>query len=93
MSWLSVFFRKDSVKAVLEIGKSLLKIFIGKSADYLQEVAREEVFRAEQTGKTGLEKYEIAYKNIKSRLPQIKESVINLAIEIAVNWLSATSKK
>lgn len=84
------FFRKDSVKAILEIGKKLLSIFVQKAAGELERTASEEVWKAEQTGKTGTEKYEMAYKGIKARFPELKESIINLALEIACNWLTAS---
>ena len=84
------FFRKDSVQLILEIGKKLLGIFVRKAAGELERVAREEVWKAEQSGKSGLEKYNIAYEGVKKRFPELKESVINLAIEIAVNWLTAS---
>ena len=85
------FFAKDSVKAVLKIGIKLLKAFGIAVAEKLQDVANEEVYKAELTGKDGLEKYKLALKGVRSRFPELKESALNLAIEIAVNAL--TNKK
>ena len=92
MSWLSEFFRKDSVKTILNLGLQILKLFLGKVASELQKVVQEEVSKAEASGKTGTEKYEIAYKAIKARLPQIKESLINFAIEQSVLALMAAKR-
>jgi len=92
MSWLSAFFKKDSVKAILNMGKAILKVLIGRAAENLQEVARQEVARAEATGKTGSEKYELAFKGVKSRFPEMKEAFINHAIETAVLALLSARK-
>ena len=92
MSWLSSFFRKDSVKSILNLGLQILKLFLGKVAGELQRVAQEEVAKAEASGKIGAEKYEIAFKAIKARLPQVKESLINYAIEQSVLALMAAKR-
>ncbi len=92
MSWLSSFFRKDSVKAILDAGVKILKLLIGRAAENLQTIAKEEVDRAEASGKTGTEKYEIAFKAIKARFPEMKESFINHAIETAVLALLASKR-
>ena len=84
MSWLTVFFRRDSVKVILKLGEKLLKIVLGKVASNVQEIAAQEVSRAEASGKTGVEKYEAAFKGVKARFPEMKESFINFAIETAV---------
>ena len=89
MSWLSSFFRKNSVKAILNFGKSILKIFLGEVAKDLQEIAWSEVKRAEESGKSGIEKYEAAFKAIKTRFPEIRESLVNHAIETAVLALNS----
>ena len=87
MSWFSAFFKRDTVKAFLKIGLRLLKLFLGGVAESLQAIAQDEVSRAEQSGKSGKEKYEAAFKAVKARFPELRESAINLAIEIAVNAL------
>ena len=81
------FFKQDNVKAFLAVALKLLKMVLGGVAANLQTVAREEVARAEASGKTGQEKYEDAYKAIKKRFPEIKESALNLALELAVSAL------
>lgn len=92
IDWLKSFFAKDSVKAIINMGLSLLKMVIGNAAHDLSEIARQEVLNAEASGKTGKEKYEIAFKAIKKRLPEVGSSAINLAIEIAVSALLQAKK-
>ena len=92
MSWLSSFFRKDSVKQILNFGKMILRLLLGKLADDLQRIAMEEVQKAEQSGKSGSDKYRAAYEAIKNRLPAVKEAFINHAIETAVLALLAAKK-
>jgi hypothetical protein len=92
MSWLSAFFRKDSVKAILKMGVAILKLLVGRAAENLQEIAREEVEKAERSGKSGSDKYEAAFKGVKARFPQMKEAFINHAIETAVLALLAAKK-
>ena len=87
MSWLSIFFKKDTVKAFLDVALKLLKMLLGGVASELQRIARAEVALAEESGKSGQEKYEAAFKAIKARFPELRESAINLALEIAVNAL------
>lgn len=87
MSWFSSFFRRDNVKAFLDLALRLLKMILGNIAKDLSKIAQEEVRLAEESGKSGQEKYETAYKAIKKRLPEVRESAVNLAIEIAVNAL------
>ena len=81
------FFQKDSVKAFLDLALKILKMVLGQTGVMLQTIAQEEVAKAEASGKTGLEKYEMAYKAIKKRFPEVRESAVNLAIELAVNAL------
>lgn len=90
MSWLSEFFRRDSVKIVLKLMEKVLKIIIGQVADKLKTVAYEEVVKAEKSGKSGPDKYEAAFKGIRSRFPELKESAINFAIEGAVLALQSS---
>lgn len=92
MSWLSSFFRKDLVKQILNLGLRILKLFLGKVAEDLQIIAQEEVAKAEASGKTGADKYEIAFQAIKARLPQVKESLVNYAIEQSVLALLAAKR-
>lgn len=93
MSWLSSFFRRDSVKAILDMGLSILKLLIGQAAESLQNIAKSEVDKAEVSGKTGSEKYEAAFKGVKARFPEMKEAFINHAIETAVVSLLAAKLK
>ena len=89
MSWLSVFLKKDNVKLILKWGEAILKLFLGKAAQELQNYAFSAVKSAEATGKSGLDKYEYAFKEIRKVFPDIKERLINHAIESAVLALDA----
>ena len=92
MSWLSNLLKRDNVKAFLGLGLKILKLILGNAGDSLHRIANEEVIRAEQDGLTGEEKYMKAFQAIKNRLPEVRDSAINLAIELAVNAL-LTQKK
>lgn len=94
MSWLSVFFRKDSVQAVLQAGLKILKAFIGKVGEDLQKIAQEEVATAETLYAAGKIPDKRAYvqERLKARFPQIREVFINHAIETAVIALMAAKQ-
>ena len=81
------FFKQDSVKSFLNVALKLLKMVLGGVARDLQRIALEEVTLAEESGLSGQEKYEIAYKALKKRFPEIRESALNLALEISVSAL------
>ena len=84
MSWLSSFFRKDTVQVILKASLGILKLFIGNAAGALQQAALEEVKKAESTGLSGAAKWDAAYKGVKNRLPHIAEKLIEKAIIDAV---------
>ena len=92
MSWFSSFFRRDSVKLILKWGEKILKIFLNRAAEDLQGYAYSAVRSAEATGKSGLDKYEWAFKDLRARFPDIKERFINTAIEVAVLALSEVKR-
>lgn len=92
MSWLTAFFRRDSVKLILKWGEAILKLFLGKAAQELQNYAFAAVKAQEASGKSGLDKYEHAFKDIRTQFPDIKERLINTAIEVAVLALSDIKK-
>ena len=83
------FFQRDNVKAFLKAALAILKLVARDTAGNLQIIAQEEVNKAEQAGKSGQEKYETAYKAVKKRFPELRESAINLAIELSVSTLQA----
>lgn len=91
MSWLSVFFKRDSVRAILDIGKKILAMFLGRLAEDLQRVAWEEVKKAQLTTGSGVQKARSAFEGIRARLPEISDSQINLALEIAVAAIKSGS--
>lgn len=93
MSWLSNWFQKDKGKLVLSLGKQILKLFVGSVADKIVDVAKEEVEKAEASGQTGTKKYEQALHGVKDRFSEIREFVLNLAIELCVFALNLAKKK
>ena len=94
MSWLSVFFKKDSVQAVLKAGLNILKAFIGKVGEDLQKIAQEEVALAEREFNAGRikDKRKYVQDRLKARFPGIQEVFINHAIETAVIALLASKR-
>lgn len=93
MSWLSNLLRKESFKLILKLGERILKIFLGKLAQSVQDIAFEEVIAAEQSGKSGLDKYQLVFKRLKERFPDIKNSALNLAIEVSIAAMQGASRK
>ena len=89
MSWFSKWLTSNTVKAILGLSQKILKIFIGKAAQTLQDLALSEVRKAEATGKDGLAKYKMAFETIRYRFPNLKETLINHAIESACLVLMA----
>ena len=81
------FFHSDTAKKILALGKLILEQVLGNMASSLSTITQEEVAKAEASGKA--DKYTVAFAAIRSRLPQIGESAINLAIEIAVSALKS----
>ena len=95
MSWLSRFFvsNKNVGRFLLELARKMLVVFVGRLAQDLQSIAIEEVLRAEASGLDGQAKWKMAYEGIKSRLKtEVKEHVINLAIETALSAILANRK-
>lgn len=90
-NFMNVFFRKDSVQFVLNLGKQILKMFIGRLAEDLQRIAWDEVKKAQLAGGTGSQKAKAAFEGIKRRMPEVRDSQINLALEIAVSALKTSS--
>ena len=84
-----MFFKQDKVRAILKIALDLLKKLLGGIGKDLLAIAEDEVRKAEATGATGQKKYEMAYQGVKDRIPGLRESAINLAIELAVNAIQA----
>lgn len=84
MSWLSVFFKKESVKAVIDLSIKLLQIIAGNFAKDMYKVVSEEVAKVEASGLPSKEKFNTVFEAVKKRFPQVKINTINLAIELAV---------
>lgn len=79
------FFKSPAAKKIGGLAVNILKELIGTAASSLQQIAREEVYRAELEG--GTDKYERAFKAIRGRLygwEDISENAINIAIETSV---------
>ena len=86
MSWFTSFFTRDKVKLLENMAKTIAKLFLGRLAESAWEVTKDSVWRAEQSGLPGDEKFELAYKEIKATLmsPTIGKWVISLLIELSV---------
>lgn len=89
------FFQSDLFRFILKTGQEILTRVLGQVGSTIQQIALEEVTKAENTpGLTGLDKYNMAYQRIRDRLgdPTIKENAINLAIEIAVTAFQSAKR-
>lgn len=84
MSWLSVFFKKESVKALVDMSIKLLRIIAGNFAKDMYTVVSEEVAKVEMANIPSKEKFSTVFEAVKKRFPQVRVNTINLAIELAV---------
>jgi len=85
-SWFLSWWQSDARKIFTAFILKALRVFLGSVADRLQSIAKEEVDKAEATGKSGIDKYKIAFSGIRERIKDASVTIpmINLAIESAV---------
>lgn len=87
MSWLSVFWKKESTQVILKSALAILKVFMGKVANDAWKMVTDAVSRAEDMPLTGQQKAKYVLDDLKSQLPGIKDHLANLMLELAVAWL------
>lgn len=78
------FFKSDKGMKILALGKQILHLYVGPIAKQLVEIAKEEVAKAELTPLSGPEKRLLAFRAIKARLAEVKDSAIDGALTLAV---------
>jgi hypothetical protein len=78
------FFKSSSGQKILSLGRQILKIYIGPLAQKAIDIAKEEVAKAELTTLAGPEKRLLAFRAIKARLSEVKDSAIDGALTLAV---------
>ena len=78
------FFKSSSGQKILALGRQILKIYIGPLAKQALDVAKEEVAKAELLDIPGPEKRLLAFRAIKARLSEVKDSAIDGALTLAV---------
>lgn len=87
MSWISVFFKKESTKVILKSALAILKVFAGDIAKELWDKTTVSVAKAEQMPLSGTEKARYVLGAIKSEWPEIKDHLANMLLELAVAYL------
>lgn len=78
------FFKSSSGQKILALGRQILKIYIGPLAQKAIDIAKEEVAKAELLDVPGPEKRLIAFRAIKARASEVKDSAIDGALTLAV---------
>lgn len=92
MSWLTAFFTKDKVKILTGIATTIGKLFLGKLADNAWTATQNAVWKAEQLGGTGDEKFERAYEELRGIVTSASTGkwVFSLLIELSVGVMRAS---
>ena len=83
------WFTKDRLTVLEGIGKTIAKLFLGRLADNAWTQAKTSVWKAEQTGLPGDEKFEYALKDMLEviKSPATAKWVWSVLLEIAVGVL------
>jgi len=86
------WFTRDRVKVLEGMAKTIARLFLGRLAESAWEVTKDSVWRAEQSGLPGDEKFELAYKEIKATLmsPSVGRWILSCLIELAVGVMRAS---
>ena len=89
MGWFDWVFKKDVIQIFKSIIIKAVKLFLGKVVGEVYGIVHEEVIKAEGTGQSGWNKWEIAYKGIKKRVKSVDvpEYLLSILIEVAVSEL------
>jgi hypothetical protein len=94
MSILSNWFKQASTKVILKSALAILKALAFGVGEQLWGVVRSEVAHVEGIpGLSGEEKARRVAKAVKAAFPEIKNSLVNLAIELAVSYLKESMIK
>lgn len=86
MEWLAKLFR-----GIGSFFKRVAKTAIGEAIQTMEDAAREVVHmvEAEFSGKSGTEKFNVAFDMLTAKYPNFRSGVINLAIQMA--WAAMVS--
>lgn len=86
------WFTKDKVKVLEGIAKTIGKLFLGRLFDSAWAAIQDGVWRAEQTGKSGDEKFDMVINEASTVLKDkgTYRWVLSLLIEVAVGVLKAS---
>ena len=85
------WFTKDKVKLLENMAKTIGKLFLGSLATAAWETSKDAVWRAEQSGLSGEEKFEMAYTELRGIVSSKTTGkwVLSLLLEIAVGVMKA----
>jgi len=84
MSILSKWFKQESTKVIMKSALAILKALAFGVGKHLWDIALAEVKRVENLPISGQEKAKLVGQSIKGAFPEIKDYLVNLAVELAV---------
>lgn len=87
MSIFTNWLRKSSTQALLKASLAILKVLAFGVGEKLWLVVRTEVERVHDLPMTNTEKFKTVAEAVKQQLPGVKDSLVNLSIELAYNHL------
>lgn len=87
MSWLSVFWKKESTQIILKSALAILKVFMGKVANEAWERVTVSVAKAEEMPLSGEQKAKYVINDLKAQWPGMKSHLANLIVELAVAYM------
>lgn len=87
MSWFSKFFNSSVAKKLLDLSGKLLVARLGEEGKRLWNVAKEEAYKAEQTGQEGAVKRQMVLKALQHEFVEAKQGFLDTAIQLAWMWV------
>ena len=87
ISWLGRLFQNSIKNKFVALILKAINLALGKISTDLYAVVKDEVKKSEETGKSGWDKWQIAYDGIRKRLGgvSVPEYIISILIEVAVS--------
>lgn len=86
---IKALWSKDTVKIVSTLSIEIGRIFLGKATEGIWNRINSGVIRAESTGKSGWEKFDLVYDEVKAEVknPKLYSWLLTILINAAVGIL------
>lgn len=91
--WIKNIFKSDWMKAILAFVLDRIKEILSQvGKDALNHIKKKIIEVGSNTNYDNKKKFEIVFEYVKSMIPALRDSAINLLIETLVNQLKAEKK-